>query len=114
MPDAFCCNSVIKACSSLKQQLRVFEDMQRQGPSPDVATHGALMTALGREHHWEKCVAMLEEMISQHLESNVIVYGAAISACDKASQWQNAVALLRNLHDERHAASLVCCSAVRR
>lgn len=54
---------------------------------------------------------MLEEMISQHLESNVIVYGAAISACDKASQWQNAVALLRNLHDERHAASLVCCSA---
>ncbi|CAK8997222.1 Pentatricopeptide repeat-containing protein At1g74850 [Durusdinium trenchii] len=108
-PDAFCCNSAIKACNNLKQQLQVFDGMCHLGPSPDIATYGALTSSLGRVARWEDCLEMLRELDSQSLESNLIVYSAAISACDKGSQWQVAIDLLERLEDQE--TSLVCCSA---
>jgi len=94
----------IKRARSLKDGIRVLQDIESEGYSPNVFHYSAVISKCSKEGElpeWRAALTLLKRMQNQGVAENVIPYNAAaISACGKAGRTNTAVGLLAEVKQQ--------------
>ncbi|BDA43178.1 Pentatricopeptide repeat-containing protein At5g02860 [Coccomyxa sp. Obi] len=103
-PDVVAFNAAIGAAGkagSWERVIRLYEDMQQLGVTPDVWTFSALMAACQAcGNRWKSALDFLEQMEDAGIKGNVVLYTTLMSVCRRGGQPEIAVRIFRTMESD--------------
>jgi len=100
-------NTLMGACQTLNQSLRLFTTAMDQELKPDIITYNTLIHKCTRSANWQKAVWFHRHMRQSHVQPDSLTYNTMIHAFGKARQWLRSVSMIRYMESQRLRPDLV-------
>ena len=85
--------------------------MKRDGPTPDVYSYNALISACAGAQQFERALEQLDTMQAHGVAPDAHTFGLLIVACEKEARWAIALDLLQKMREFGLAPNVVCYTA---
>mmetsp|Transcript_1521 Transcript_1521/g.2178 ORF Transcript_1521/g.2178 Transcript_1521/m.2178 type:complete len:358 (-) Transcript_1521:193-1266(-) len=93
-PNIVTFNTLIGACDTVEQSLRMLASALELRLRPDIITYNTLMHICAKTGRWEKAIWVQRHMRSTNISPDVHTYNTIINAFKAAGQWRRSTAMI--------------------
>jgi len=93
-PNIVTFNTLIGACNTVEQSLRMLGSALENRLKPDIITYNTLMHICAKTGRWEKAIWVQRHMRSTNISPDVHTYNTIINAFKAAGQWRRSTAMI--------------------
>jgi pentatricopeptide repeat protein len=104
-------NVAIK-CNQLQKALEIYNDMLREGCTPNVVTYNTLIDVYGKTGQSGEALRVLDQMHASSTKPVTRTYNTLMIACNTSGQWQEALNVYHEMRRMGHTPNTTTYNAL--
>lgn len=104
-------NVAIKS-GQLQKALEVYNEMLREGCTPNVVTYNTLIDVYGKTGQWQEALRVIDTMNASNTKPVTRTYNTLMIACNTSGQWQEALSVYNDMVRRGHQPNTTTYNAL--